>query len=175
MTQMVKICLQCGRPRFDPWVGKNSWKRKWLLTPVFLPGEFHGERSPWDHKELDMTECLVKGNWKVCSKDKQEQLKDEERGGRIQMRGTLSVTVQIQEKTQYVQETERTSGCLQLSYLYVSMCEIEIERQIDGEIREVRIQAGDTRVGQTMKGLIHHMKGFEYYLQFSLVQSLSHV
>ena len=33
----------------------------WLLTPVFLPGEFHGQRSlagysPWGHKELDTTE-----------------------------------------------------------------------------------------------------------------------
>ena len=33
----------------------------WLLTPVFLPGEFHEQRSlagysPWGHKELDTTE-----------------------------------------------------------------------------------------------------------------------
>ena len=37
------------------------WRRKWKLTPVFLSGEFHGQRSlagysPWGHKELDMTE-----------------------------------------------------------------------------------------------------------------------
>ena len=36
-------------------------RRKWQPTPVFLPGECHGQRrladySPWDHKELDMTE-----------------------------------------------------------------------------------------------------------------------
>ena len=36
------ICLQCGRPGFDPWVGKIPWRRKWQPTPVFLPGE-----SPW--------------------------------------------------------------------------------------------------------------------------------
>ena len=24
-----------------PWVGKIPWRREWLLTPVFLPGEFH--------------------------------------------------------------------------------------------------------------------------------------
>ena len=35
--------------------------RKWQPTPVFLPGEFHGQRSlvsysPWDGKELDSTE-----------------------------------------------------------------------------------------------------------------------
>jgi len=36
---MVKICLQCGRPGFDSWVGK------WLSTPVFSSGEFQGQRS----------------------------------------------------------------------------------------------------------------------------------
>ena len=37
-----KICLQCGRSGFDPWVGKIPWRREWLLIPVFWPGEFHG-------------------------------------------------------------------------------------------------------------------------------------
>ena len=32
-------------PRFDPWVGKISWRRKWQSTPVFLPGEPHRQRS----------------------------------------------------------------------------------------------------------------------------------
>ena len=43
-----KIHLQCTRhkrPGFDPWVGKIPWRRTWLLTPVFLPGKFHGQRS----------------------------------------------------------------------------------------------------------------------------------
>ena len=57
------ICLQCGRPRFDPWVGKILWRRKWQPTPVLLPGKSHGWRSvvgysPWGHKELDTTELL---------------------------------------------------------------------------------------------------------------------
>ena len=48
--------VQCG---FDPWVGKIPW-RAWQPTPVFLPGEFHGQRSlagysPWGRKESDMT------------------------------------------------------------------------------------------------------------------------
>ena len=34
------------------WVRKIAWRREWQLTPVFLPGEFHGQRSlvgycPW--------------------------------------------------------------------------------------------------------------------------------
>ena len=56
-----KIYLQCRRPGFDPWVGKIPCRRAWQPTPVFLPGEPHGQRnlvgySPWSHKELDMTE-----------------------------------------------------------------------------------------------------------------------
>ena len=58
-----RICLQCRRPRFDPWVGK-IWRRDWQPAPVFLPGEFHGQRSldgysPWGHKESDTTEWLT--------------------------------------------------------------------------------------------------------------------
>ena len=30
---------------FDPWVRKIPWKRAWQPTPVFLPGESHGQRS----------------------------------------------------------------------------------------------------------------------------------
>ena len=39
------ICLQCRRPGFDSWVRKIPWRREWQPTPVFLPGESHGERS----------------------------------------------------------------------------------------------------------------------------------
>ena len=40
-----RICLQCRRHGFDPWVRKIPWRRDWLHTLVFLPGEFHGQRS----------------------------------------------------------------------------------------------------------------------------------
>ena len=48
---------------FDPWVRKIPWRREWLPILVFLPEEFNGQRSlegysPWDHKELDMTQQL---------------------------------------------------------------------------------------------------------------------
>jgi len=56
--------LQCRRLRFDPWVGKISWRRQWPPTPVFLPGESHRQRSLagyilWGHKESDMIEWLT--------------------------------------------------------------------------------------------------------------------
>ena len=52
------------------WVGK-IWKREWLPTPVFLPGDFHEPRSlagysPWGHKESDTTERLT---LLVCRED----------------------------------------------------------------------------------------------------------
>ena len=37
--------VQCGRPGFNPWVGKIPWRRKWQPTPVFLPGKSQGLRS----------------------------------------------------------------------------------------------------------------------------------
>ena len=48
---------------FDPWVGKIPWRRAWQPSPVFLPGEFHGQRSLagyslWGYKESDTTERL---------------------------------------------------------------------------------------------------------------------
>ena len=59
-----RLCLQCTRPGFDPWVGKILWRRKWLSTPVLLPGKFHGRRglagySSWGRKESDTTEWLT--------------------------------------------------------------------------------------------------------------------
>ena len=41
------------------WVGKISWRREWLPTPVLLPGEFHVLRSlvgysPWGHRGSDL-------------------------------------------------------------------------------------------------------------------------
>ena len=52
---------QCRGCKRQVW--KISWRRKWQPTPVFLPGEFYGQRSladcsPWGRKELDTTEQL---------------------------------------------------------------------------------------------------------------------
>ena len=56
--------LQCRRTGLDPWVGKIPWRSDWYLTPVFLPGDFLGQRSlvgysPQGHKELDTTGWLT--------------------------------------------------------------------------------------------------------------------
>ena len=59
----LRVCLQCGRPGFNPWVGKIPWRRERLLIPVFWPREFHGLYSPCGLKELDMTEQLSISIW----------------------------------------------------------------------------------------------------------------
>ena len=53
-----RICLQCVRPGSDPWVGEISWRREWLLMPVFWSEEFYGLYNPWSRKESDTTEQL---------------------------------------------------------------------------------------------------------------------
>ena len=44
-SAVKKPACQCRRCRFDPWVGKIRWWRKWQPTPVFLLGESHEQRS----------------------------------------------------------------------------------------------------------------------------------
>ena len=49
------------RDGFKPWVRKIPWRRAWQPTPVFLPGESHGQRSLASYglqggKESDTTE-----------------------------------------------------------------------------------------------------------------------
>ena len=56
-------CTSHKRCRFDPWVEKIPWRKKWWPTPVFLPRKFRRQRSltacsPQGHKESDMTERL---------------------------------------------------------------------------------------------------------------------
>ena len=63
-AQMVKNLPGSRRHGFDPWVGKIPWRREWRYTPVFWPGEYHGQKSLvgyslWGRKESDMTEWLT--------------------------------------------------------------------------------------------------------------------
>ena len=61
VAQMVESACNAGDLSSDPWVGKITWRREWLSTPVFLLGESHGQKSlvgysPWIRKESDTTE-----------------------------------------------------------------------------------------------------------------------
>ena len=49
--------------RFDPWLRKIPWRRKWQPTLVFLPEKFHGKKrpvsySPWGRREWLSTQPL---------------------------------------------------------------------------------------------------------------------
>ena len=51
MAQIVKSLFTKRETQVRSW-GSFSWRRKWLPTAEFLPGEFHGQRSmegysPW--------------------------------------------------------------------------------------------------------------------------------
>ena len=55
-------CRRLKRHGLDSWVGKIAWRRKWQLTPVFLPGKSHGQRNlvgcVQAQKESDTTEHM---------------------------------------------------------------------------------------------------------------------
>ena len=61
---------QFRRCRFNTWVRKIPWRRKWQPTLVFLPGKPHWQRclvgySPWGHKESETTSRLNNNNSNV--------------------------------------------------------------------------------------------------------------
>ena len=73
--------MQCRRPGFDPWVRKIPWRREWLPTPVFWPGEFHGQRrlagySPWGHKGSDMAELPTHMRLPKLASGRQERYRE---------------------------------------------------------------------------------------------------
>ena len=48
VDQIVKgLPANAGDLGFDPWIGKIPWRRGWLPTAVFLPGESHGQIAWW--------------------------------------------------------------------------------------------------------------------------------
>ena len=90
-----------GEPVSVPGLGKIPWRREWLPMPVFLPGEFHGERSPvgyssWGHKELDRTERLTLALFTFSGGEKYENKEREFR----EEQGNISDTTR--EETWYV-------------------------------------------------------------------------
>ena len=63
-------CRRRHRHGFDPWVRKTPWGRAQQPTPVFLPGESHGQRSlagysPRGHKESGTTEHMWHKGWSL--------------------------------------------------------------------------------------------------------------
>ena len=56
------------RCSFSPWVGKISWRKAWRPTPVFLPGESQGQRSPVGYHPWGRTEFFHRVSFKKKTK-----------------------------------------------------------------------------------------------------------
>ena len=84
--ESVCQCRRSRRSGFNPWVGNVPWRRKWQPTPVFLPGESHGQRSLENHspkgcKEPDETKHVpIKKKKKKRGPKVQDKEKDGMRG-----------------------------------------------------------------------------------------------
>ena len=64
VAQMVKNLPAIRETKFRSLSPKDPWRREWQTTPVFLPGDSHGQSSlvgysPWGRTESDMTERLT--------------------------------------------------------------------------------------------------------------------
>ena len=62
VAQMIKNLPVVQETWFSPWVRKIPGRRKWQPTPLFLPGESHGQKSlvgynPWGRKESNKAEA----------------------------------------------------------------------------------------------------------------------
>ena len=78
MSQMIQNLPTMKETQVRFLVQKDPLEEGWLLTPLFLPVEFHGQRSlasysPWSQKESDTTEQLTHTHTNTqCSKIKQK-------------------------------------------------------------------------------------------------------
>ena len=109
VVQWLKRLPAMRETRFNPWVGKIPWRRKWQPTPVFLPGESHGQRSlvgysPQGRKESDMTERLH--FWRMSNSSAGK------RAGRWYSGGPVCVEVRRHAKGLGINETANGAGML---------------------------------------------------------------
>ena len=64
VAQMVKRLREMRETQVRSLGREDPWRREWQTAPIFLPGEFHGQRRPVGYslcgcKELDTTERLT--------------------------------------------------------------------------------------------------------------------
>ena len=97
---------RCG---FDPRVGKIPRRRKWHLTPIFLPVDFHGQKnlvaySPWGCKES--AKLRLSTAWQVYANREEsrifllllQQLKNNETAQRYQQQPGILTDLQYMLK-----------------------------------------------------------------------------
>ena len=59
-------CRRSKRHRFNPWVRKMPWRRKWQPTPVSLPGRSHRQRTPGGYSPAAATAKLLQSCPTLC-------------------------------------------------------------------------------------------------------------
>ena len=74
--QKWKSNVSLSRAKYSALAHDNSQRREWPPTPVFLPGESHGQRSvadysPCGRKDLDVTEQLSIPTWHIITIQKE--------------------------------------------------------------------------------------------------------
>ena len=99
---------QCSTCRFNHWVGKIPWSRKWHVTPILLPGKSHGQRSlasysPWGHIELDMTEHTMElkyyiTKYLIFKKKKKTQQRNQKAQDKQKTKGKVADVILIISK-----------------------------------------------------------------------------
>ena len=68
VAQCKEFTCQCRRHGFDLWIGEIPWRRKLQLSPVFLPGEFHGQKEPSGPQAM--------GSWRADTTEKLKNSSD---------------------------------------------------------------------------------------------------
>ena len=71
VAQLIESTCNVRNLGLIPGSGRSAGEGEWLPTSIFLPGEFHGQRtlasySPWGHKE-----SLIPLSKKICDKPRQ--------------------------------------------------------------------------------------------------------
>ena len=59
IAQLIKNPPAVQETLVDSWVRKVPWRREWLPTPVFWPGELHGLYSQWGLKDQASFNCMA--------------------------------------------------------------------------------------------------------------------
>ena len=139
---MVRICLHCGRPGFNPWVGRSPGGGHGNPLQCSCLGNPHGQRSlvgysPWGHR--------VRHNWvtkRSTAQGNSEVFREEKKlEGSLQGKGVLPVSnVQQRRNKVIIKQHSSQYGVNAIGW------------------RNPRDKPGDTDLALLLKGLTDYTK-----------------